>query len=317
MRQPARADVSLTQLRYFVAAAELGSMTWAADELFVAQSAVSTSIANLEAAVGVQLLIRRRAKGLQLTPQGAQFLQRARGILAAVDDAVMALKPENTAGRIVIGCFQTLAPFYLPPIISGLEDAYPELQVDVSELTADRIEEALLDQSIEIALTYDLGLGPDIDREVLSQVPLYAAVSSDHPLAGQETVSLSQLVDEPMVLLDLPASRDYFLQAFADQGLRPSVRYRFTNFEAVRAMVASGHGFTLLNQQPKLGHTYAGTELHRLGIRESTRPLDLVLARRSAGTRVTRKAEIFAEECRRAVAALAGPPVDVAAQSAR
>lgn len=305
MRSTARNDISLTQLRYFVAAAEQGSMTWAADELFVAQSAVSTSIANLESAVGAQLLIRRRAKGLQLTAQGSELLLRARSILAAVDDAITAMRPENTAGRIQIGCFRTLAPFYLPSIISGLEDDYPELQVEVSELSGEQVGGALLDQSIEIALSYDLALGPEIHREVLSQVPLYVTVGSTHPLAGRSEVSLAELVDEPMVLLDMPVSRDYFLQAFTDHGLRPSVRYRFANYEAVRAMVASGHGFALLNQQPKLASTYSGSELHRLNIVEPTRSLDIVLARLNDTDRMTRKAELFAEQCRRSVRQLA------------
>lgn len=301
MRPPTRSDVSLAQLRYFVEAAEQGSMTGAAEELFVAQSAVSTSIANLEAAVGAQLLIRRRAKGLTVTAQGSELLVRARSILAAVDDAVAAMRPENTAGRVNVGCFRTLAPFHLPSIISGLEIDYPELQVEVLELSGERVAEALTDQSIEIALTYDLGLGPEIQREVLAQVPLYVTVGSQHPLASREEVSLAELVDEPMVLLDMPVSRDYFLQAFTDHGLRPSVRYRFANYEAVRAMVASGHGFTLLNQQPKLSVTYAGGELHRLRIVEPVRALDLVLARLNVAEQPTRKAQLFAAQARRSV----------------
>ncbi|MCM3695980.1 LysR family transcriptional regulator [Microbacterium oleivorans] len=306
MRPTSRPDISLAQLRYFVAAAEHGSMTWAAEELFVAQSAISTSIANLEKALGTQLLIRRRAKGLQLTAQGIDLLQRSRGILAAVDDAVHALRPENTSGRVSVGCFRTLAPFYLPDIVSALEDSHPELQLDVTELLADGVNDALHDQSIEVALSYDLGLDGDIDREVLASVPLYAAVGAEHPLASRDRVRLADLVDEPMVLLDLPVSRDYFLQAFTDNGLRPSVRYRFANFEGVRAMVASGHGFTLLNQQPKLGYTYSGGELHRLAIVEPTTPLDIVLARRASSTRLTRKAELFAAEARSAVARVLG-----------
>lgn len=310
MRVPARSDVSLAQLRYFVAAAEHGSMTWAADELFVAQSAVSTAIANLETTVGAQLLIRRRAKGLQLTPAGADLLVRARSILASVDDAVASVRPENAAGRVHVGCFRTLAPFYLPSIISNLADEHPELQVDVSEMSADQVEPALADQSIEIALTYELGLGPDVQQEILAQVPLYAAVSADHPLAARDAVHLAELAEENMVLLDMPVSREYFLQRFADVGARPTVRYRFASFEAVRAMVASGHGFTLLNQMPKVASTYSGGELHRLRLLDDVPPLALVLAWRGRDRPATRKAQLFAEQCRRSVAELAGEAPD-------
>jgi DNA-binding transcriptional LysR family regulator len=293
----------LTQLTYFVAAAETGSMTAAADELFVAQSAISTSIANLEQALGVQLLIRRRAKGLQPTAAGSDLLVRARAILAAVDDAVVALRPESVSGRVNVGCFRTLVPFYLPRIIRGLGLEYPELHVEVSELTADQVGEALMRNAIELALCYDLGLGPEVHREVLATMPLYAAVSQSHPLAARETVSLHELAEEPMVLLDLPISRDYFLQAFTDHGLRPWVRYQFANYEAVRAMVANGNYFTLLNQQPKAGYTYSGTRLHHLRIVEKTRPLPIVLAWPSGTEALTRKGSLFAERCREAVAA--------------
>lgn len=304
--RPARADVSLAQLRYFVAAAENGSMTWAADELFVAQSAVSTAIANLETTVGAQLLIRRRAKGLQLTPAGADLLVRARSILASVDDAVSSLRPENTAGRVHVGCFRTLAPFYLPSIISHLAEEHPELQVDVTEMSAEQVESALASQSIEIALTYELGLGPSVQQETLAEVPLYAAVSADHPLADREAVHLAELADEPMVLLDMPVSREYFLQRFADVGVRPTVRYRFASFEAVRAMVASGHGFTLLNQLPKVASTYSGGELHRLRLLDDVPPLAMVLAWADGERPPTKKAQLFAEECRRSVSEVAG-----------
>lgn len=301
MRSPGRSDVSLTQLRYFVAAAEHGSMTWAADELFVAQSAVSTAIANLETAVGAQLLIRRRAKGLQLTATGADFLVRARGILASVDDALGALRPENTAGRLTVGCFRTLAPFYLPSVISGLADEHPELLVDVTEMTAEQVPDALASQAIEIALTYDLGLDAAVEREVLAEVPLYAAVSVHHPLADRNSVSLAELAELPMVLLDMPVSRDYFLQWFTRAGLRPHVRYRFASFEAVRAMVGSGHGFTLLNQQPRVASTYSGGELRHLHITDSLPPLELVLARSGGSRPLTKKAELFAAQCRKSV----------------
>jgi len=305
MRQSTRNDISLTQLRYFVAAAENGSMTRAAENLYVAQSAVSTAIANLETTVGAQLLIRRRAKGLQLTTAGADFLARTRAILASVDDAVSSLRPENTAGRVNVGCFRTLAPFYLPSIISELADEHPELRVDVSEMTAEQVDSALSSQAIEVALTYNLGLGPSVQHETLAEVPLYAAVAADHPLAAKDAVRLSRLAEEPMVLLDMPVSREYFLQWFTNAGVRPTVRYRFASFEAVRAMVASGHGFTLLNQQPKVASTYSGGELHHLRLIDDIPPLELVLARSGAATALTKKAQLFAEQCRRSVAELA------------
>lgn len=293
-----RRDVSLTQLTYFVAAAEHGSMTAAADELFIAQSAISTAITHLESQLGVQLMIRQRARGLQLTAAGEDFLQRTRQILAQLDDAVASVHSESLRGRVGVGCFRTLAPFFLPTLVRDLGERAPQLHVDVTELTADEVAPALAAHRIEVALTYDLGLDATLRLERLAQVPLYAAVAQHHPLAQRESVSLVELAQEPLVLLDLPLSRDYFLRTFTDHGLQPTVRYRFESYEAVRAMVAMGHGFTLLNQQPKIESTYAGGSLYHIPILEPTRSLDIVLAWNDDGTLPTRRARAFADTCR-------------------
>ena len=81
-----------------------------------------------------------------------------------------------------------------------------------------------------------------------------------------------------MILLDLPHSRDYFTEIFTRRGLAPVVRHRFTSFEAVRAMVARGHGFTLLNQRPVHDLTYDGGRLVVIELEEEAGSLDIVLA---------------------------------------
>ena len=307
MRPSAARDLSLTQLAYFVAAAEHGSMTQAAASLFVAQSAVSTSIGNLEASLGTKLFLRRRTKGLLLTASGAELLTRARGIIAAVEEAVDALRPESVSGRLETACFSTLAPFYLPEVLQTMAEEYPELSLHVRDLGADGINEALTSHAIEVALTYDLGLDPGLQLERLATVPLYAAVATSHPLASRTEVSLAELATEPMVLLDMPVSRDYFLGAFLERGLTPVVGHRFASFEAVRAMVAREHGFTLLHQKPALDHTYDGRMLHTMAITDQVPGLDIVLA--TAGPTLSRRARAFTEHCRRAVQPPASPPL--------
>ncbi|MDR2986083.1 MAG: LysR family transcriptional regulator, partial [Nocardiopsaceae bacterium] len=234
-RVPDVRDISLTQLVYFARCAELSSMTDAAASLYVAQSAVSTSIANLERKLGAQLFVRRRAKGLVLTAAGEAFLVRARRILADVDDAVAAVDPGNVSGRLSVGVFPTLAPFYVPEIAQRLTQAYPGIDPQFIELSAGELESALADHLVEVALTYDLGMSASIHRERLRQAPLYVAVGPDHPLAGRDRVHIFELANEPMVLLDLPYSRDYFASVFTRRGMAPVIRHRSTNFEAVRA----------------------------------------------------------------------------------
>jgi DNA-binding transcriptional LysR family regulator len=303
---PELRDISLTQLVYFVRCAELSSMTEAAGSLSVAQSAVSTSIANLERRLGAPLFVRRRARGLVLTAAGEEFLVRTRRILGDIDDAVAAVDPGNVSGKLPVGVFPTLAPFYLPEIAQRLAKACPGIDPQFVELSAGEFESALADHVVEVALTYDLGLSASIQRERLRQVPLYLAVGPDHPLAGRDQVSICELANEPMVLYDLPYSRDYFTDVFTRRGLAPVISHRSTNFEAVRALVARGHGFTLLNQRPVHDLTYDGGRVVVIELADETDSLDIVLASAKPIAALSRRAQAFAEQCR----AVLAPPAE-------
>ena len=294
-------DISLTQLVYFARCAETSSMTDAATSLHVAQSAISTSIANLERTLGTPLFVRRRAKGLVLTSAGETFLVRTRRILADIDDAIAAVDPDSMSGVLRVGVFPTLAPFYVPEIAQRLAQSHPELDPEFVELSADQLEPALADHSVEVALTYDLGLAPAIHAERLCQAPLYVAVAPDHRLAQRARIRTDDLAGEPMVLLDLPYSRDYFTNALARLGLSPTIRHRFTSFEAVRAMVARGHGFTLLNQRPIHDLTYDGGRLVVIELEDDAGSLDIVLASMQPIDALNRRALAFVAECRAVV----------------
>jgi len=116
-----------------------------------------------------------------------------------------------------------------------------------------------------------------------------------------------------MVLFDLPHSRDYFTSVFTRRGMAPVIRHRSTNFEAVRAMVARGHGFTLLNQRPVHDLTYDGGRLVVIDLAEETDSLDMILASAQPIAELSRRAQAFAEQCRAVLAPHAGnvgqPPI--------
>lgn len=292
--------ISIAQLIYFVHAAEQGSMTAAADELFVAQSAVSTAIGQLEARLGTQLFIRRRAKGLELTADGQELLVRARHILTSIRDAVDSVSPDALSGVLKTACFKTLAPFHLPPIWARLADRHPQLHAQVTELDCPETLTALKERRIDVALTYDITSDPAVHYEALQQRPAYIGVSPDHPLASRPTISLHELADEPFILLNLPASREYFLNAFASNRVTPRIAFEFESFETVRGMVAGGHGYTILNQVPSNELTYTGLPIAAVPIMEPVRALHVVLAYR-ADEPMTAKARAFAAIAREVV----------------
>ena len=290
---------TLKQLAQLITVAEHGSVSSAARELFISQPTLSSSIARLEQSLGLTLLIRHHARGVSLTPTGADFLVRARSLVdhaQEIEADVRELR-DSVSGAISIGCFVTLAPFFLPRLISRLKKDHPELSVQLTEGTLDRLQQQLKSGQLEMALLYALELDAMLESEDLTVIQPHVLLPVDHPLARQRSISLKAIQDEPMILLDLPHSRDYFHQLFQHLGISPRIDHRTASFELVRGLVARGHGYSVLNLQPASELTYDGSRVRCLPIREKAMPLRVVLARRT-NSRWTRRSEAFARSCR-------------------
>ena len=266
-----RFSITLTQLTYFAECAKTLNMTTASQELHIAQSAVSTAINQLEKALGAQLFIRQHSKGLVLTPAGESLLHETRQIFGLITDAVETIQAGQTEirGTIVLACFKTFAPFLLPQLLGRLQAAHPELTVDVVEGDHEECLAALRSGRAEIALNYDLTDSDGIDDELVGEVRPHIIVGTGHPLASRAEVALAELADDPLVLLDLPDSRDYFLNILRAAGITPRVKHRSSSYETVRSMVAMGLGYSILNQRPRIQETYTG---ERTAILEITDP---------------------------------------------
>lgn len=298
-----RPEITLAQLRYFVTAAERQSMTAAAAEHFVAQSAVSSAIAQLERQVGAQLFLRRRAKGLVLTSAGRQLLTDVRAVLTGLDAAVDAAREVEgeVRGTVRIGFFVTLAPFVLPEVLSRARRQYPELLVEVDEVDARTAAEELRAGRVELTVGYDFGFGEDLVREVVDETPPYVLLPADHRLARRTAVGLRELSREKLILLDLPHSREYFLDLLASVGLEPEIRHRTPSFETVRAMVSHGHGFSVLNQRPAHALAYDGGLVAAVPIKDPVPPLPIVITTLQ-GARQSARAAAVAEVVRKVYA---------------
>lgn len=287
---------TLVQLRYFVAAAERGSMTAAAKSLLVSQSAISTAIAGLEHDLGVQLFLRHHARGLTPTRAGTAFLREAREFLSHAADLENLARGAggDLVGELYVGCFATLAPFFLPGLIRAFETAHPAISLQVTEGEHSGLKAALRSGECELSLMYGYDLEDDIERVVVHRLRPYVIVSSEHRLARRKRVRLAELVEtDQLILLDLPHTRDYFLGTVIDAtGIRPQVRHSTPGFETVRSFVAHGHGFALLNQLPADDVTYDGGRVVPLQLQDRVRDLEIVLAWMKS-TRLSRRARAF------------------------
>jgi len=287
---------SLRQLAYFVAVAEAGTLASASATLHVSASALSLALDELERALDAQLTVRRRAHGIRLTPAGQETLRRARRLLREADELADAAggDPGEVAGTVRVGCYTTLAPGLLPATIGRFTARHPRARVEFVEGSQDVLQRGLLDGELDVAVLYDHRLDPVLELTPLSSNTPHLVLPRDHRLVhGSAPVALADLVDEPMVLLDLPPSSEHALGVCLAAGLSPRIRYRTVNAETARALVGQGLGFTVLAQPEPGGRD----EVAAVPIAEDPAPLPIVMGW-SGRVAPTATARAFADAAR-------------------
>ncbi len=290
---------TLRQLTYFVAVGEAGSVAKAAERINVSSPSISAAVSQLEREFGIQLFVRQHAQGLSLTPGGRRFMNQARLLLDQADALhdLAADIAEQPRGPISVGCLVTLAPLVLTALRRSFEEAFTEARVQQTDADQVRIFEMLRLAKVDLAITYDLEIPQDIAFEPLADLPPYVLLSADHPYASRPAVTLEELVAEPMILLDLPMSREYFLSLFQSQGLRPRIAERTAEVPILRSLVANGYGYALLNIRSKVARAPDGGALAMVPLEGNYRSMTLGLATVQS-ERETRIVRAFREHCR-------------------
>lgn len=306
---------TLRQLAYFVTAAEHKSLLQAALQLHVSPPSVSTAIAKLEGQFGVQLLIRHHAQGVSLTPSGQRLLPQAQSLLRHAEELQQsAVATGNTvSGELNVGCFVTIAALFMPSLISGFTRIHPAATIRLYEGNQAEIIEALKRGRLELALVYDRELSGDVHFELLTESAPYVLLPAGHPLAKKKRLALKALRNEPLILLDIPPSREYFLSLFEDDDFEPRIGFSSPSFEVVRGMVGRGAGYSLLVTKPQGDVTYDGCKLVTRPLAGSKEPGRIGLAVVS-NLRPTRLMQAFREYCverlSRPIATQPSPHVD-------
>jgi DNA-binding transcriptional LysR family regulator len=293
---------TLRQLEYFVAVGEAGSIAKAAKQVNVSAPSISASIAQLEAEFGVQLFVRKHSHRLSLTAGGRIFLREATRLLSeaeALHDVADDLA-EHVRGPLAIGCLLTFAQIVLPALRKKFEELYPDVRVRQFERDQSQLLEMLQRGEIDAALTYDLEVSQDLAFEPLIVLPAYVMLPADHPFATRASVIAEDLVAEPMILLDLPHSREYFLSAFQKKGLRPKITERTTDIAVMRSMVANGFGYGIANMRPLNALSPDGKRLAFIPLGDDLRALTMGVVIPNAEHR-TRAVQAFIDHCRRFV----------------
>jgi DNA-binding transcriptional LysR family regulator len=190
--------------------------------------------------------------------------------------------PTGQPGRSLrVGCLAAPAPFVMGELLGGFAARQPAIAIELVEANQVALLEGVRRGDLSLALTYDLDLGRDLEIEVLGELQPYALLPAAHPLAQRPFVSLSDLAREPMVLLDLPGTREHQRGYFANSGLAPLIGHRATSFEMVRSLVANGLGYAILLTKPANDMSYSGKALASRPITDELPPVRFVCVARS------------------------------------
>lgn len=277
MALPGLPDFTLRQLSYLTAVADAGTLSGAAATLHVTASAVSDAITELERVMATPLCVRRRAHGVTMTGAGAYVVEHARPILLAARELTVSLQGAGgeLAGPITIGCYPTLAPVILPPLLHDFGRDHPRVDLNILEATQDQLADRLASGEIDVAFVYDMLVPGATHRRKLYELAAHVLVSLDDRLAGAPAVRLEDLVDRDLILLDAPPSSAHTLSLFAARGLVPRIRHRTRSYEVVRTLVGRGLGYGILVQRPVNTASYEGYPVVMKDIEPAVQPVGI------------------------------------------
>jgi DNA-binding transcriptional LysR family regulator len=240
--------VEIRQLRYFEAVARQRHFTRAAEELHVAQSALSHQVAGLERELGVELL-HRTTRSVELSEAGALVLARARAVLAETD----ALRSEIDElrgllrGHVAVGAMLFGGELDIPAILAAFTARFPGIEIGLREGTAQRMLEMLHDGSLDITFALEVEPPEGVERLELSSEELALATSPGHGLAGNGPLPIGALTGQPLIAFQHGSSTRLLVDgALARAGARPRISLEANDFALVRALVARGVGLAIL-----------------------------------------------------------------------
>ena len=274
-------NFSLKQIRYFVATAQLGQVSRAAEQLHVTQSAVTISIRDLESELAYPLF-RREAHGMELTDDGRQFLPHALAIEAAVERARNIPRSQSAGGDLIIAASTTVVGYFLPEHIQRLSELHPQLNISVLELDRRQIEAGLLQGDFPLALLVTSNVGdPAIRTQTLVDSPRRLWLATGHPLLRKDEVGLADVAQEPLMMLTADEAADAARRYWAQHGLTPKVRLRSSAIEAIRSMVGNGQGVAIASDMQYRPWSLEGKRVETVQLKEPIPPMSVGLAWRT------------------------------------
>ncbi|MBP2550678.1 DNA-binding transcriptional LysR family regulator [Neorhizobium galegae] len=237
------------QLQFFIAVAEQGSITRAAQNLSISQSSVTEAIKELEADLGVELF-ERHPRGLTMTHNGHQFLRHATKIHASVSDARNAFSgpTQIEGGTLNIGVTSLVAGYVLSDLLARYRRACPGVEVSAVEDNGSYLEHLLVGGELDVAVMVISNLRDRmaLQAEILETSPYRLWLPMGHPLVSADIITPTDVAREPLIMLTVDEIEENTGKLLSALGARPHVAFRTRSVEAVRSLVATGAGIALL-----------------------------------------------------------------------
>jgi DNA-binding transcriptional LysR family regulator len=237
--------MDLYQIKYFLAIAEMGGFTKAAEHLFVSQPSLSAGIKKLEQELGVTLFERGGRRAIP-TPAGKHFLEKAKTILDQYQSAMRELKGFQAKKTLKLGALRTIRITELSGLIGSFQAKYPNMSIELCDGNIEELRKWLEEGEIDLAVTV---LGNNIDPKTslaLFEQRRLLAVAKTHPLAQRETVSLAELDGLPYIERINCEMWGESQNLFESQGIALRTVYKADHEEWVISLVAAGLGVAIM-----------------------------------------------------------------------
>ncbi|MBV0934304.1 LysR family transcriptional regulator [Marinobacterium weihaiense] len=240
--------MDLRSLRYFLAVAEQGGFTAAAERLHIAQPAVSMAIRKLEQTLDLQLFDRQERR-VRLTDEGEVLARHARHILQAVNDAERELHELHglSRGEVRVGIPSMLGSYYFPPILMAFRQRYPGIRLEVVEAGTRKLQQMIHQGDIDMGVIVTDTPPDDLETHSFLRDQMMAILPRDHPLAHADNVSYDAFFAEELVLF----KEGYFHREVIDRisreaGVTPHIGFEANLIPLIKQIVSHGYGITTL-----------------------------------------------------------------------
>jgi len=240
--------INLNQLRVFYEAAKHQSFTAAAQKLFVTQPAITAQVRSFENQCNLTLF-KKKGRRVYLSDEGKALYECVKRIFECekeLEDLVEEMR-ELKRGILRLGTTKAYARYFMPFLISGFREAYPHIKVNLDEGSSLDMVRSLVELRNEVAVIAKVEDNPEITFIPFSQEELVLIVAPDHGLAQKRSVSVEDLLAEPIIMKELGSgTRKQVNELFSKRSLVPNVLVETSNTEFIKQLVQRGDGISFL-----------------------------------------------------------------------